>query len=80
MNQRSNNHRNQFIEPVEAPRAVQRAIFRDEARRHYIKNQEKIELPRAISPVVITVLWILALLLFVDGLIVTFWPLILQWK
>lgn len=61
------------------PPPVERAIFRDEARQHYIQNEEKVELPKVFSPRFFTVLWILSLLLMAVGLIIAFWPLIQQW-
>ncbi len=59
--------------------APERDIFRAEARQHYIQNQEKVELPVAVSPRFFTYLWIVSLLLMAIGLIVAFWPLIQQW-
>jgi hypothetical protein len=57
-------------------RATQRSIFRSEALQHYIQNQEKVVLPRLISPRIFVYLWILALTLMVAGAIIAFWPLI----
>jgi hypothetical protein len=68
--QGGNNHR-----PSQTPRA----IFREEARQHYIQNQEKVELPEVVSPRSFAALWIVALLLMGAGLIIAFWPLISQW-
>ncbi|NCF69060.1 MAG: hypothetical protein GWP61_24130 [Chloroflexi bacterium] len=59
--------------------ANERAIFRDEARQHYIQNEEKVELPMVISPRFFVYLWVLSLLLLIPGLIIAFWPLIQQW-
>lgn len=56
-----------------------RAIFREEARRHYIENEEKVELPAVVSPKIFVYLWIISLALMAVGLIVAFWPLIQQW-
>lgn len=56
-----------------------RAIFREEARRHYIENEEKVELPAVVSPRFFLYLWVLSLALMAVGLTVTFWPLIRQW-
>ena len=67
--QGGNNHR-----PVQSPRT----IFREEARQHYIQNQEKVELPEVVSPRSFIALWIVALLLMGAGLIIAFWPLISQ--
>lgn len=61
------------------PPPVERDIFRDEARRHYIQNQDKVELPVLVSPRYFLYLWILSLVLMAIGLIVAFWPLIQQW-
>ena len=81
---RANNGR-----PAEAPASVDasiesspsdaspvRSIFRTEARQRYIQNQERVVLPRLVSPRVFIVLWILALLLTVAGYLVAFWPMI----
>jgi hypothetical protein len=57
-------------------RATQRSIFRSEALQHYIQNQEKVVLPRLVSPRIFIYLWILALTLMVAGAIIAFWPLI----
>lgn len=53
-----------------------RPIFRAEARRRYLQNQEKIALPRMVSSRVFIFLWLLALLLMGVGGIVAFWPLL----
>ena len=55
-----------------------RSIFRAEARERYIQNQEKVVLPRLVSPQVFVYLWILALLVMAAGSIIAFWPLIRQ--
>ena len=55
-----------------------RSIFRAEARKHYIQNQEKVVLPRLVSPQIFVYLWILALLVMAAGSIIAFWPLIRQ--
>jgi hypothetical protein len=55
-----------------------RSIFRAEAHKHYIQNQEKVVLPRLVSPQVFVYLWILALLVMAAGSIIAFWPLIRQ--
>jgi hypothetical protein len=62
--------------PNGRPAGALRSIFRSEARRHYLQNQEKVVLPRLASPRVFVYLWILALLLVVAGSIIAFWPLI----
>jgi hypothetical protein len=54
------------------------SIFRAEARRRYMHNQEKVVLPRLVSPKVFVYLWILALLFMAAGSIIAFWPLIGQ--
>ena len=63
----------------QSPPLTERAIFRDEARQHYIQNEEKVELPMVVSPRFFVYLWILSLLLMATGLIIAFWPLIRQW-
>lgn len=55
-----------------------RSIFRAEARKRYIQNQEKVVLPRLVSLQVFAYLWILALLFMAAGSIIAFWPLIRQ--
>ena len=60
--------------------AAEHAIFRDEARQHYIQNEEKVELPMVVSPRFFVYFWILSLLLLATGLIIAFWPLIRQWS
>lgn len=55
-----------------------RSIFRAEARKRYIQNQEKVVLPRLVSLQVFAYLWILALLFMATGSIIAFWPLIRQ--
>jgi hypothetical protein len=56
--------------------STERSIFRAEARQHYIQNQERVILPRLVSPRVFIVLWILAVLLTVGGYLIAFWPMI----
>jgi hypothetical protein len=51
-----------------------RAIFRPEAIRRYVAAQEKIELPRLLSPRAFSYLWGLAILLTVAGFLIGFWP------
>ena len=58
--------------------AAERAIFRDEARQHYIQTMEKVELPEAVSPRFFVYIWIVSILLMAIGLIIAFWPLIRQ--
>ena len=70
---RANNGR-----PAKAPASRERSIFRAEARQRYIQNQERVVLPRLVSPRVFIVLWILALVLTVAGYLIAFWPLIAQ--
>ena len=55
-----------------------RSIFRSEALEHYIRNQEKVELPRLISVRLFRYLWIIALLLMAVGSLIVFWPLLTQ--
>ena len=55
-----------------------RSIFRAEALQRYRENQEKVVLPRLVSPRVFAYLWIVALLLLLAGSLVAFWPLIEQ--
>ena len=62
------------VQGMASPRG--RPIFRAEARRRYLQNQEKIALPRMISSRVFIFLWLLALLLIGVGGIVAFWPLL----
>lgn len=57
----------------------QRAIFRSEAIQHYLQEQEKVVLPRLVSPHMFVYLWILAVLLLVAGFLIGFWPVIRQW-
>ncbi len=65
--------------PAQALPSTRRSIFRTEARRHYIQNQERVHLPRLASPRTFVYLWILALLLTLVGSLIAFWPLIWQW-
>lgn len=62
--------------PAKALPPTERSIFRSEARQRYIQNQEKVVLPRLVSPQVFVYLWLLALLLTVAGSLIAFWPLI----
>jgi hypothetical protein len=64
--------------PEPALPSTQRSIFRTEARRHYVQNQERVHVPRLASPRTFVYLWILALLLTLVGSLVAFWPLIGQ--
>ena len=68
---RANNGR-----PVPASASPERSIFRAEARERYIQNQERVVLPRLVSPRVFIALWILALLCTVAGYLIAFWPMI----
>ena len=70
--------RDQNSGPAAAPPSAERAIFRAEARQHYIQNQEKVVIPRLASPRVFVTLWILGLLLMAAGFLIAFWPLIGQ--
>lgn len=60
------------------PQENERDIFRAEAREHYIRNQERIELPRLISTRLFRYLWAAALLLMAAGALIAFWPLLAQ--
>jgi hypothetical protein len=71
--------RNQSGDIEQIRQAAERSIFRDEARQHYIQKEKKVELPMVVSPRFFVYLWILSLLLLATGLIIAFWPLILQW-
>ena len=62
--------------PAQAPASPERSIFRAEARERYIQNQERVVLPRLVSPRIFIVLWIVALLCMVAGYLIAFWPLI----
>lgn len=70
--------RTQSSDIEQTQRAAERAIFRDEARQHYIRNAQKVELPMVISPRSFVFLWIGSLLLMAVGLVIAFWPLIQQ--
>lgn len=70
----SNHRRNS-----DSPPPAGRAIFREEARQHYIENEQKVELPLVVSPRFFVYLWILSLVLMTFGLVVAFWPLIRHW-
>lgn len=63
----------------QAPISVKRGIFRAEALQHYIENEEKVELPKVVSPRFFVFLWIVSLFLTAVGLVISFWPLIQQW-
>jgi len=71
--------RDQFTTPDGNLPTRQRAIFRSEAIEHYLQEQEKVVLPRLVSPHVFVYLWILAVLLLVAGFLIGFWPVIRQW-
>jgi hypothetical protein len=60
------------------PQENERDIFRAEAREHYIRNQERIELPRLISTRMFRILWLVALLFMAVGTLIAFWPLLGQ--
>ena len=57
---------------------AQRSIFRAEALQRYRENQDRVELPRLVTPRVFTILWVLVLLLLVVGSTIAFWPLLGQ--
>ena len=71
------NNRGPDAQPFQA---LERDIFREEARRHYLQNADKVELPKIVSPKYFIYLWIISLVLMAVGMIVTFWPLIRQWQ
>ncbi len=71
-----NGHRGNDVAGTLAP--TERSIFRAEALQRYRENQDKVVLPRLISPRVFGFLWILAILLLLAGSMVAFWPLIEQ--
>lgn len=58
----------------EAP--VARTIFRIEAYQNYVQNKERVVFPRLASSRGFLVLWVIAGLLLVSGLMVAFWPLL----
>lgn len=58
--------------------SIERSIFRAEALQRYRENQDKVVLPRLVSPRVFAALWIVALLLLLVGSVIAFWPLIAQ--
>jgi hypothetical protein len=59
--------------PPQVLPSAERSIFRAEARQHYLKNQEKVILPRLVAGRVFVTLWILALLFLMAGAIVVVW-------
>ena len=65
--------------PTQALPPAERSIFRSEALQHYIQNQEKVILPRLVSPRSFTYLWILAGLSMLAGSAIAFWPWIEEW-
>lgn len=71
--------RDQLTTPVAPLPAAQRAIFRSEAIRYYLEEQEKIVLPRLVSPHTFIYLWIVAVLLMAAGFLVGFWPVLREW-
>ena len=54
----------------------ERSIFRVAAREHYLSNQDKVVFPRLLSQGLFIWLWIAAIILFIAGLVITFWPLL----
>jgi hypothetical protein len=54
--------------------STERSIFRAEALQRYAQNQEKVVLPHLVSPRAFVYLWLLAGLIMVAGLLLTFWP------
>jgi len=72
------NGRAQSGDIKQTQQAAERAIFRDEARQHYIRNAQKVELPMVVSPKSFVYLWTVSLLLMAVGLFIAFWPLIQQ--
>jgi hypothetical protein len=63
---------------TKVPAPAERSIFRSEALQHYIQNQEKVVLPRLVSPRSFAYLWIFAGLSMIAGLMTAFWPWIEQ--
>lgn len=60
--------------PPSTPAAAPRMIFRREALQRYIQNQERVVLPRLVTPRGFRALWVLALLTLIAGLLISFWP------
>jgi hypothetical protein len=56
------------------PRSPKQSIFRAQALQHYIENQEKVVLPNLVSPRAFLVLWVVAGLVMIAGLVFAFWP------
>jgi len=54
--------------------STERSIFRAEALQRYAQNQEKVVLPHLVSPRAFVYLWLLAGLILLAGLLLTFWP------
>jgi hypothetical protein len=65
-----------YGEPAEALPSAERSIFRAEARQHYIQKQQRVVMPRLVSPRIFVYLWILALFLTALGSVIAFLPLI----
>jgi hypothetical protein len=63
---------------VSPPLSAERSIFRAQALQRYRENQEKVVLPRLVSPRIFVYLWVLAIVLLLAGSIIAFWPLIEQ--
>lgn len=57
-----------------APNPAPREIFRPEALQYYVQNQERVVLPRLVTPRAFNLLWVLAALTMIGGLTVAFWP------
>lgn len=64
--------------PTEEPPTRERAIFRPEALQHYRRAQQRIVLPRLVSPRFFLYLWLLAALLLAAGFAIAFWPVLGQ--
>jgi hypothetical protein len=61
------------LTPNHAPPPRQ-SIFRAQALRHYRENQEKVVLPNLVSPRSFVLLWVIATLVMIAGLVLAFWP------
>lgn len=57
---------------------AERSIFRAAALQRYRETQDRVVLPRLVSPRVFAYLWILVLILILAGSVIAFWPLIGQ--
>ncbi|HXF60299.1 MAG TPA: hypothetical protein VNK95_01700 [Caldilineaceae bacterium] len=67
-----------YDRPSEALPPRERTIFRPEALQHYRRAQQRIVLPRLVSPRFFLYLWLLAALLLAAGFAIAFWPVLDQ--